>query len=555
MMSATNSPTSSERKSGVGHPAVLVGFLALAMGISYFYAGSVLYPGRAMALPLHRQVLAGTAPSPYAYRVLAPWTIEAVSRAAGALFGLPAQNAFLFAEVVWSTLAIWCSLAALGWLLGRWWGPLGTATGAVLGTFSMNMALRDHYYQPWSLIEPALFALGYWAIRRDRFATLIILVAVGTINRETACFLVLLYVMYWWPLGRDRAIRAGKLCLSWLAVFLTVRAVVGAKPFVNELWQVLALNVQPAWLAHTGAAWLMFLGPFWYFFWRGIPLLDGRSRRAMLCLLAFGAVLFIEGYWWETRPWMSFYCVLFPPVCAFFESVLAHSSIGAGIMTDRALTSARSMAATARELFSASPFLQRLAQQWRPYICPFERLMAHVPRQAMVLDVGCGAGLFLGLLAWNGYEIQGVGCDVSERAIAQAQRVALRVKSAGRPGSLAFFCVNRGGDIPLGPFDVVATIDVLHHIEPSRQREFFRSAALRVKPGGILLYKDMCCRPWWRATANRVHDLLAAREAIHYVCISNVERWALEDGLRLEVADYLTRFWYGHELRVFRRMP
>jgi hypothetical protein len=60
-------------------------------------------------------------------------------------------------------------------------------------------------------------------------------------------------------------------------------------------------------------------------------------------------------------------------------------------------------------------------QALRPLICPFDELLDLVPIGARMLDAGCGAGLFLGLLADAGRLGEGYGFDT-----------ALKLAGAGR---------------------------------------------------------------------------------------------------------------------------
>lgn len=52
---------------------------------------------------------------------------------------------------------------------------------------------------------------------------------------------------------------------------------------------------------------------------------------------------------------------------------------------------------------------------------------------------------------------------------------------------------------------------------------------------------------------NRVHDLVLARQWIHYVRTEDVERWARAEGLVLVHSADVDMLWYRHELRVFHR--
>ncbi|CAN5827538.1 hypothetical protein BH11PLA1_BH11PLA1_01030 [soil metagenome] len=224
------------------------------------------------------------------------------------------------------------------------------------------------------------------------------------------------------------------------------------------------------------------------------------------------------------------------------------------------------LSALAREIYSRGPVLFRTLQHLRPFICPFEELLPHVPAGGSVLDVGCGGGLWLHLMARLGIISRGVGFDSSAKAVALATDAAGRMSGNGartgrgesklgamKEAELQFIQLDARAPWPRGEFDVVSIIDVIHHVPPEAQRRVIDDAAGRVAPGGVLIYKDMCRRPRWRAGLNRLHDLVMARQWIHYCAIEEVEAWAVEAGLRVERAAFLPRWWYGHELRVFRR--
>lgn len=204
----------------------------------------------------------------------------------------------------------------------------------------------------------------------------------------------------------------------------------------------------------------------------------------------------------------------------------------------------------ARRLFPRGSLAVRALQHYRPYICPFELLLPHVPPGARVLDVGCGGGLWLGLLAASGRLGAGLGFDSSESAIRVAQQMRVPADYVSR---LSFQHRRVQEPWPDGPFDVVSIIDVLHHVPPDQQSRVIASAAERVATGGVLIYKDMCSRPAWRAWANRAHDLVVARQWINYAPVEQVSLWAVSAGLTLIHAASVPRFWYGHELRVFRK--
>jgi 2-polyprenyl-3-methyl-5-hydroxy-6-metoxy-1,4-benzoquinol methylase len=211
------------------------------------------------------------------------------------------------------------------------------------------------------------------------------------------------------------------------------------------------------------------------------------------------------------------------------------------------------MSSIARSLFKDGPVFQRTLQHWRPYICPFERLVGHVRDGSRVLDIGCGSGLLLGLMAGTGLEFEGVGIDVSPRAIEVATGMAHRVTKMKLKARLSFIQLDDGAHWPDGTFDAVFLVDVLHHISLNFQHDFFDQAISKVKDGGVLVYKDMCSQPWWRAQANRLHDLMIAQQLVTHVPIWRVEVWGRSHGMEVTWREDVTRLWYGHELMVMKR--
>jgi len=212
---------------------------------------------------------------------------------------------------------------------------------------------------------------------------------------------------------------------------------------------------------------------------------------------------------------------------------------------------ARDLSGFCARVFAASSLPRRTVLKYRPFICPFEELLPYVPDGASVFDIGCGCGLFLLALAFAGKRVSGVGVDVAPDAI-RAATLAARTPEIPATGSTLSFQAASGSDAwPAGQFDVVSLIDVLHHVPAAEQRAFVTAAVSRVRPGGVFIYKDMCRRPIWRAWANRLHDLLLARQWIEYREIAEVQEWAIALGLVPQSRRDFARLWYGHELCVF----
>lgn len=210
------------------------------------------------------------------------------------------------------------------------------------------------------------------------------------------------------------------------------------------------------------------------------------------------------------------------------------------------------MAQIARRLYTEGPRFARLSQHWRPFICPFHVLVECVPTRAEVLDVGCGSGLFLTLLASANRISKGVGFDANAATVAIAVKATQHLETS----QILTFChVPVGEPWPEGSFDVVSMIDVLHHIPQEAHQRAIEQAASRVRPGGLFLYKDIARWPHWKAWANRLHDLVLARDWIHYAPTEQVSAWAGAVGLEQLEHRLIDVLWYRHDLLVFERPP
>ena len=210
------------------------------------------------------------------------------------------------------------------------------------------------------------------------------------------------------------------------------------------------------------------------------------------------------------------------------------------------------IAAIARQLYVKGPVVVQAMQHYRPYISPFEQLLPFVPPGSRVLDIGCGGGLFLGLLAQTGRVREGLGIDTSAAAIEVATEMTSRLPSGH---AIRFEARSASTPLPEQAWDVVSLLDVMHHIPPPQQRLVLEQALSRVAPGGVFLYKDMASRPRWRALANRLHDLLIARQWIHYLPLARAIEWGAAKGFAVAQRRSTNRLWYGHEMVVFKRLP
>jgi 2-polyprenyl-3-methyl-5-hydroxy-6-metoxy-1,4-benzoquinol methylase len=154
------------------------------------------------------------------------------------------------------------------------------------------------------------------------------------------------------------------------------------------------------------------------------------------------------------------------------------------------MTDAAGRVAVAR--FATLPARERFHVWLRWRSCPMERVAATFPARGHILEVGCGHGLFSQFLvaAAPGRHVTGVDIDPHKIALAQ-------MAAAGQ--ERLDFHVMASGDLPDGPFDAIAIVDVLYLLAPDERDALLGAAAARLAAGGALVVKEVGTQPAWKA--------------------------------------------------------
>ncbi|MBN8840888.1 MAG: class I SAM-dependent methyltransferase [Sphingomonadales bacterium] len=126
----------------------------------------------------------------------------------------------------------------------------------------------------------------------------------------------------------------------------------------------------------------------------------------------------------------------------------------------------------------------------RDILADFITREGHLPRQARILEIGCGTGHNLPMLASFG-TVDAIEIDPAARDIA-SQRLGKPVGAAPLP-SLT--------DVPKGQYDLIAVLDVVEHIEDDVAA--LRAMRERLAPGGRILITVPAHQWMWSA-----HDVV-----------------------------------------------
>jgi 2-polyprenyl-3-methyl-5-hydroxy-6-metoxy-1,4-benzoquinol methylase len=194
----------------------------------------------------------------------------------------------------------------------------------------------------------------------------------------------------------------------------------------------------------------------------------------------------------------------------------------------------------------------RLIEKLRPVISPLEPIVRRIPKNAQILDVGCGTGILLRHLASRNQISKGVGFDLNPKAIETANSLAI---SSSINSKVNFQVMPSSFSQIRGPFDGVVMVDVMHHVKVDLQVRFLKDVISKVAPGGFFVYKDMVDGPWIKAQFNRLHDFLSSGDRINYFPVDRLIQTCLDAGFEMIEHSKYSVFLYGHELVTFRKTP
>ena len=134
--------------------------------------------------------------------------------------------------------------------------------------------------------------------------------------------------------------------------------------------------------------------------------------------------------------------------------------------------------------------------RWDPV---FRQLAARVPFPTPCVDLGCGQGILLALIARLQTGLTGVGIEWDDRKLAAAADGTRGLEGIDVVrGDVRETCVPRAGTVFL--------IDVLHYLEPQEQSAVLERAARALVPGGLLIVRDVDTSAGVRAWINRMQE-------------------------------------------------
>ncbi len=209
----------------------------------------------------------------------------------------------------------------------------------------------------------------------------------------------------------------------------------------------------------------------------------------------------------------------------------------------------------ALSLYRSQSLGVRLHTRIRAWSAPLQAVVAALPGDGSLLDVGCGHGLVANELALRNPRARILGIDVSETKIASARA------SVGTRPNIEFRLAPLEG-IPESGFDAVSLIDVLYLVPVLAWTSFLQTCFQKLKPGGTFVLKEIGTEPRWKFERLKVQEFISTRvvritrgEAMHFESGEALRRRLSEIGFDRVVVQRLDAGYTSPHLLLTARRP
>lgn len=156
-----------------------------------------------------------------------------------------------------------------------------------------------------------------------------------------------------------------------------------------------------------------------------------------------------------------------------------------------------------REILNAYPDpapVRRMYRRLRLARGGYDEIEALVPRDGVVIDLGCGEGLLAHVLARRAPGRRVLAVDHDAARVERVRRSAAGLSIEAVHASML--------DVALPRCDAVLLVDVLHYFERAAQEALLARAVEALRPGGLLLLREPDAGLYVRMVWNRFHERL-----------------------------------------------
>lgn len=294
--------------------------LSVSLVITYNYFHFVERPNVTERMVIHDSIVEGDAPSPYRYRVLVPLVTQGLTDFFAAATSLSYRYSWILSYIIYDLSAIFLFLSTLYLFLMEWHRRIFSLAGVLFCCAVLPLSLRDHYFQPWSLIESWFFCAAFLAARKRSYYSILVLTLAASLNRMSGLFIPLIYLAssLRFPGGESEESKfdfhtAGRFLL--LAVvsagtILMLRYLMGWSKNIHSIRYLWDLNRTFPHYMYAIVNIALFGGAWWLFMAGGIKYADRFTVRMFPVLMIYILPVAIFGIWKEVRLLLPLYPIL-----------------------------------------------------------------------------------------------------------------------------------------------------------------------------------------------------------------------------------------------------
>ena len=136
------------------------------------------------------------------------------------------------------------------------------------------------------------------------------------------------------------------------------------------------------------------------------------------------------------------------------------------------------------KIYAHNSLLTRLHVGARFITCPFLTIEQFVPREGVIVDYGCGHGVFAHLLAMTSSKRKIYAFDISPTKMEEAVKTC-------RPNAAVDFIDKLDIDKHIGEADCIIALDVLCYLSARQRKVLLDSIFKNLKKGAKLIIKDI----------------------------------------------------------------
>jgi len=144
----------------------------------------------------------------------------------------------------------------------------------------------------------------------------------------------------------------------------------------------------------------------------------------------------------------------------------------------------------------------------RFFTAPYQAIEKYVPKKGIIVDLGCGYGLFSNYLGLTSSQRRVVGVELDENKIKYADK---KIKNVN-------FFKKDITKMKLPQVEAFLLIHVFHHLNSFKEQEALLAECVKkLKRGGLLLIVEIDKKPWWKFLITQLADhILYPGDKIYY---------------------------------------